>query len=543
MATDISLPRTSVGAVLVRARVRAPRWSPEAWGAIGVTTLFLVITCWWLTQDSSIPTFDAGFQLSFAQRVYRELGAGHILKAFQLVQPYPPFVYLIGSIGMAIGGVGVASPIIAENLFFVTLLALGCYHVGKRAFGPAAGLLAVVFALGSPLAIAQFHVFMLDAPEAGMVAVSVWLILASEGFTRVGVSALAGLAVGLGMVTKEPFAFFIAGVLGVTIVRIVLAWVRDGSLRWRGLAAFAIVALAVAGPWYIQFYSLIHHVASVSVAAAGHPQYINDVAPARYTIDNFTWYFWNFINYQLYLPLFLFAAAGSVWMCVRLVRREPVSSLAPELMVGALVAWVAITETFDHDTRYSEPMLLYLAVIGTGWLMQLGRTTRMALIAVLVLVACINTLGASFGVGKEVGVSLASSQTLQEQGHLTIFSKAGFIVDKPMRDGDMLATLQALRSHGVRLVDLSENFLIEPDFSLVGLTALSEIAGLETAVGTPGAKLSARDASFAHGKIEPGAPPPCVRLDDGTGVWIRLGNPGARGARDYCPTRHPAFYG
>jgi hypothetical protein len=543
MATDISLPRSPVGAALVRARVRAPRWSPEAWGAIGVTALFLVITCWWLTQDRSIPTFDAGFHLSFVQRVYRELSAGHILKAFQVEEPYPPFAYLIGSLGMAIGGVNVDSPIIAENLFFVTLLALGCYQVGKRAFSPAAGLLAVVFALGSPLAIAQFHVFMIDAPETAMVAVSVWLILASEGFTRVGVSAVAGLAVGLGMVTKEPFAFFIVGVLGVTIVRVVLAWIRDGSLRWQGLAAFAIVALVVAGPWYIQFYTLVNHVASVSVGAANHPQYINDVAPARYTIDNFTWYFWNFINYQLYLPLFLFAAAGWVWMCVRLVRRQPVSSLAPELLVGAFVAWVAITVTFDHDTRYSEPILVFLAVIGTGWLVQLGRTTRIALVTVLAIVACINTLGASFGVGKEVGVSLASSQTLQDQGHLTIFSNAGFIVDKPMRDGDMLATLQALRDHGVRLVDLSESFLIEPDFSLVGLTALAEIVGLKTAIGVVGTKLSTRDASFAHGKIEPGGTPPCVRLDDGTGVWIRLGNPTAPGARDYCPTRHPAFYG
>jgi hypothetical protein len=212
-------------------------------------------------------------------------------------------------------------------------------------------------------------------------------------------------------------------------------------------------------------------------------------------------------------------------------------------MVGALVAWFAITETFDHDTRYSEPILVFLAVIGTGWLVQLGRTTRIALVTVLVIVACINMLGASFGVGKEVAVSLAPSSTLQEEGRLTIFSNAGFIVDKPMRDGDMLAMLRALRSHGVRTVDLSTRFLIEPDFSLVGLTALSEIADLAVVVGVAPGKLSPRDAVFAHSAIAAAQPPPCVRLDDGTGVWIRLGNPNTRGARDYCPTRHPAFYG
>jgi hypothetical protein len=32
-----------------------------------------------------------------------------------------------------------------------------------------------------------------------------------------------------------------------------------------------------------------------------------------------------------------------------------------------------------------------------------------------------------------------------------------------------------------------------------------------------------------------------VRLDDGTGVWVRIGNPEAAGARDYCPLPKPHF--
>jgi hypothetical protein len=231
-------------------------------------------------------------------------------------------------------------------------------------------------------------------------------------------------------------------------------------------------------------------------------------------------------------------------MAVRLARRQPAGNLALELMIGSFVAWLAITETFVHDTRYSEPILIYLAVIGTGWITQLARNVRIALIAVLVIVAAANTLGTSFGVGKEVSITLpgANTPTLQGRGHVQIFTNAGFLVNKPLRDGDMLATLQALRHNGIRLVDLSEAFLAEPDFSVQGLTALSEIAGLTSRIGIPFTKLSARDAVFAHAKIAPGDPPPCVTLSDGTGVWIRLGNPSAPGALDYCPSRHPAFY-
>jgi 4-amino-4-deoxy-L-arabinose transferase-like glycosyltransferase len=272
MATEVSAPRSPVAAFLVQARVRAPRWTAAAWGAIAVTTLFVAITCWWLSQDHSIPTFDAGFHLIYLQAVYHELSAGHLIKAFTVSERYPPLAYLIGSLGLAIGGVGVTPPIIAENLVFVPLLALGCYQVGKRAFGPTAGLLAVVFALGSPLATAQFHVFMVDAPETAMVAVSIWLIIATENFSRVGMSALAGLAVGLGMLTKEPLVFFVAGVLGVSFVRLILAMLREGWQKWHGLAAFVVVALVVALPWYIGQYSIVHTTASYSIIAANHPQ-------------------------------------------------------------------------------------------------------------------------------------------------------------------------------------------------------------------------------------------------------------------------------
>src|SRR5271167_4236025 len=140
-----------------RASLAWPRWTAQAWSAIALTALFVGITGWWLTQDRSIPVFDAGFQLRYALDVRSDLGAGRVLEALTFAFPYPPFVHLIGALGVTIGGVGVAPPIVAENLVFVPLLALGCYHVGRLAFGRTAGLLAVAFALGSPMIAAQFH--------------------------------------------------------------------------------------------------------------------------------------------------------------------------------------------------------------------------------------------------------------------------------------------------------------------------------------------------------------------------------------------------
>ena len=154
---------------------------------------------WWLSQDRSIPIYHAGSHLGFAIDVYEDLSSGHLLKALTVSGALPAAHLPRGSPGIFVGGVGVASPIIALNAVFVPLLALGCYRIGRLAFNPLAGLLAVVFALGSPFVIEEFHEFMLDVPEAAMVAVAVWAIPATERFSRPRVSALAGIAVGLGM--------------------------------------------------------------------------------------------------------------------------------------------------------------------------------------------------------------------------------------------------------------------------------------------------------------------------------------------------------
>ncbi len=521
-----------------------PRWPTPAWGAIGVTTLFVGITCWWLTQDRSIPIFDAGLHLSLAIDVHDELSSGHLLNALTLTIPYPPFAYLVGCLGILVGGVGIAPLVLAENLVFVPLLALGCYQVGRLAFGPLAGLLAVVFALGSPLITAQFHVFMIDAPETAMVAVSVWLVIATEGFSRLKTCALAGVAVGLGMLTKEPFAFFLVGIVVVTAV-------RGGRRAWRGFALFAAIALVLALPWYIHEYAQVRALGTEATAAASAfstpgTSLMSGIAPPRLSLTNLEWYLWNLINAQLYLPLFAFAAVGWVWALVGFARRRPVSPLAPELAVGAFLAWVLITETFVHDTRYSMPLLVYLAVFGAGWIVRLGRRGRIAATAVLVLVALLNTLGASFGLGAERTITLpgASPAALTQPGVLTLYSNAGFLVSGPHRDGDLLAVLQALRREGVRAIEWPPEQALVPDFSEGGLVALLQIAGLEeVGEGVPAGRLTRRDAILAHRTVGPHITRPCVLLDDGTGVWVRIGDPLASGARDYCPLPKPHFYG
>jgi 4-amino-4-deoxy-L-arabinose transferase-like glycosyltransferase len=528
--------RPDAGTRATTSRVGLSRLSAPAWGAIAATTTFIAITCWWLTQDRSIPIYDAGDQLETALLYHGMLSAGNLLGPLTHTNVYPIFGHMVGAVAMLIGGVSVASPIIGENLVFVPLLALGCYQTGRLLFGRTAGMLAVVFVLGSPLLISMFHVFLLDAPLTALVAVSVWLILASEDFSRLGVAALAGLAVGLGLNMKAQFALFLVG-----LVLIVLA--HGGWRNWRGFAIFCAVAAVVGLPWYVIHFSHLGEMLELASSGPGTPP---GNIPPTISSANLTWYFWSILNSQLLAPLAVLAAGGMLWMLVTLVRDRGRPAARLELFAGGFAAWVVITfPDSHHDIRYGMPLLGYLAVVATGWITRLPRPARLAAIGLLVLAVAANTLSIDFGVGQEVKVALAHPLPTTEQlpDRIVVFTTTGFLVSAPSRDGDVPGLLEALRREGVHTVTWSAEQSLLPDFSEAGLIPLAQIAGLTPVVARRVEySESASVATLIHEPVGARAAPTCRRLSDGTGVWVVRYDTAARKLAFYCPTGRPRFY-
>jgi Dolichyl-phosphate-mannose-protein mannosyltransferase len=516
-------------------RVGVSRWSAQAWGTIGVTVLFIAITCWWLTVDRTVPVFDAGDHLQEALELHKLLQSGDLLGVLNYESVYPPLGHLVGALAAFIGGVNVAAPIIGENVVFVSLLTLGCYQTGRLLFGRTAGMLAAIFVLGSPLLIVQFHVFMLDAPEAALVAISVWLILASEDFGRVRIAGLAGLAVGAGLLIKLQFPFFVVGLVLVALGR--------GRLRnWRGFALFCLVALVIGGPWYIDH---ISEYSRVSQIAGEDPNTAPSNKPVLFSMASLAWYFWSTLNSQLLAPLFLLAVGGTIWLIIAIRRGDPPRSVRMEFLAGLFLAWLGITMTRHHDIRYDIPLMPYLAVIGTGWIVFLPRVARVIAIALLVLAVGASTLGNTFGVGGNVIVSLVHElpDTQAYPDRVALYKTEGFLVAKPERDGDVPGLIDALRHNGVQ--DLAWNTIntVHPDFSNEGLSALAYIAGL-TVFGDLNELESHPQAAALLYEEKPGAgSPACVRLQDGAGVWVAREDPANRSVRFYCPYPSPHYYG
>jgi hypothetical protein len=509
--------------------MRGGRWSAAAWGAIALTAASMALACWWLSQDRGVPGTEPGATLTDVLWAYEMFAAGDLLGPIRIPAIHPPLVRIVGAIGILLGGRNPTAPAVAENVVFVPLLALGCYGTAKLVAGPRAGLLAVAFALGTPLVVEQFHVVMLDAPLAALVALSVWLVLASERLQRTGVAALAGAAVGFGLLTKQQLVIFLAGLLVVVLAR------GGGWRHVRGIAAFALAALLVAGPWYVL------HLSRLGVADALAGAQTPGTLPPRLSLENLVWYVWGALNGVLLAPLFALAAIGIAIATAQTLRgRAP--TYVPELLGGLLGAWAGLLATPIHVVRYELPLIVYVAVLGTSWIVRLGWRARAIAVASLALAVGASVLGAGFGVGHELRVQLTGHPPANRAVYgiarfdeVVVYSDRVFQLSGPRRGDDPLALLRALRDDGIELVTWLPQEEEPYDFDHYGVDVLVAMARMGALRSYEPSQLPPGAALLLHGSIS--GSPPCLRMAGGRGLWVRRGRALEPGTPDYCPLR------
>jgi len=551
-------PRSQLVGRLATGRDRDRAW---AIGAALLVVAFMAITCWWVSRDRGVPFGDAASDL-FTTVSYRDLiERGELSELWRRSGYYPPTTYLVGALATFAGGLNAAAPVLAQNVVYVPLLGLGVYHAGRLVAGRQAGFLAVLFALGSPLLIEQFHVFMKDAPQTALVALAIWLVLASDRFERLPASIAAGVACGVGVASKEQFPLFVIG-----LVAVVLA--RGGWRNWRGLGGFALALAVVGAPWYLVNFSELGDYASAGLANANLP---GRGRPPLLSLANLSWYLWALVNAVLFVPLFAFAAVGVVRAVAGIAQRlrdaadRARGDVRLELLAGLLVAWVAITLTPHHDMRYAMPLVPYLAVLGTGWIVGLPRPGRRVATGALALAAAATTLGISFGVGPDMRLGLGTRAANTTYGipsanEVTFHADHNFAVSAPRRGDDVLGLLKAMRRDGVTGIAWSfgDGPIADRYFDSQGvavfvrfadLTMFDLLTGVVVRAG-PGRQFPRAGSERwfravwnvddpAHVYLMRRAAyadePPCMRLRDGTGLWLRRGSGDVPGAPPYCP--------
>ncbi|MDD5254919.1 MAG: phospholipid carrier-dependent glycosyltransferase [Candidatus Omnitrophica bacterium] len=124
---------------------------------------------------------------------------------------YPPLYYVTAAL-FNMGAPFSKAGIIRVNLFFLLMLLVSMYFIGKKAGGTkGAGLLAAFVIAMFPMVSGMSNFCMLDFPLTAVTALSICCLLYSEGFARRNASLLFGFTAALAFLTKWTAGFFIIG--------------------------------------------------------------------------------------------------------------------------------------------------------------------------------------------------------------------------------------------------------------------------------------------------------------------------------------------
>jgi len=99
------------------------------------------------------------------------------------------------------------------NTFYLFILLLFTYLLGRKIKDETTGIIAAVLVALYPLTYDLYFPVSLDFPLMGLTVMSLYMLLCSEHFSKTGYSVLFALSFGWGLMIKQPFGAFLIGPL------------------------------------------------------------------------------------------------------------------------------------------------------------------------------------------------------------------------------------------------------------------------------------------------------------------------------------------
>ena len=358
--------------------MRAPAWrGREAILAAAVFTTLVAVAAVWLALDRRPPEWDHANHLERAVTCASDLARGDLRAVLARSAFYPPLVLCAAGLAYRLA----PSDVAAAQTVILAFLALGMgavYVLARDVAGAPAGVVSALVFGTAPFVVFSALRFQLDLPLASMVALTLLVLTRVVAFEHRGWSVVAGLALGLGMLTKPPFAAYVLAPLVLTAARIrSRRAVANLALAW-------LIGGALSLPWYgPRLLGLLPEVASRGfrqAAESGHPDPLTATALTLYP----RWFPTQFG--LVAVVLFVLGLGVAAW------RRH-------WLLLAAVVPAFGLVELLQNkNLRYTLPLLPVVAVlagIGAG---AFPARSRVGVYLLLVVAGMVQVSATAFGV-------------------------------------------------------------------------------------------------------------------------------------------------
>jgi hypothetical protein len=342
-----------------------------------VALVFLVVavaSTVWLLLDRRPPEWDHANHLERVVHCARDLGNGDLAGILERSGFYPPVVPCAAALLYRLA----PSDAVTAQSIVLAFLGLGMgavYLLGRQVAGGPAGTAAAVLFGTAPFVLFSSVRFQLDLPLAAMVAVALAVLVRTDGFGRGRWSVAAGIVLGLGMLTKPPFAVYVLPGLAVVAAR------ARGRRALANLAVTLVLGAAVSVPWYgPRLLGLPQQIAARSfkqAAESGYPSALSAESLLMYPRAAVT-------TFGLVATILLLAGLGLAF------RRR-----LAFLVLSALGPFVVFELIQNKNFRYLLP-LLPIAAVTAGLTVDALRGRWRVLTGVAVAGSAALHLGATF---------------------------------------------------------------------------------------------------------------------------------------------------
>src|SRR5215831_6954383 len=185
---------------------------------LAIITFSVVNTAVWVLFDTRPPRWDEAYYLTLSLKHHAALTSGGVSVLVQsllgLDRNRPPLVPALAALAQLLfGRWDEAAFAVNLGAFVVALLAV--YGQGARLASPWCGLLAAALLALYPGVFSLARLFVLDFCDMALVALALYCLVRTPGFSQRRPALALGLVVGLGLLCRAFFPIFLIGPLGL----------------------------------------------------------------------------------------------------------------------------------------------------------------------------------------------------------------------------------------------------------------------------------------------------------------------------------------
>lgn len=227
---------------------------------------------------------------------------------------------------------------------------LSTNRLSTTIMGALAALLAACYHFNAWL----IHDAFLDYPLTVMVTVTFAALIRAGDFRVRRYALMFGLAAGLGLLTKQSFAFFFVLPSLYVVIKVLRTRDRKALIN---LALAALVAMAIAAIWYAPHLDDVIAIYRMNKEAA-----VSENEAPLFSLGSNLFYIHALLSAQMQVPLAILFVGGTIYSIIR-YRSESVLLYLWLLSGIALFTFIA-----NKDVRYTVPVLPAAAVLSVSWL-------------------------------------------------------------------------------------------------------------------------------------------------------------------------------